>query len=294
MRNKFKYLRPSTSEEASKIKAEYGRRAKCLAGGTDLLLQWRRGETDFEYCLDLTFIPELKYIQNIKKELCIGALTTLAHLEDAAEGNSLKACIRNTVSQMCTPLIRNLATVGGNLCNASPAADLSVLFVALGAQAQILGKSGERSISLEDFFRGVNETVLADDEILTEIRIPLPTLRTGHSFNRVTRTVIDIAQVNTAVSLAVDARGVVVDAKIVLGAVAPVPIRAKAAEQMFVGLEISQVDQGLIGKASEQAASETKPISDIRVSAAYRRQVSKVLVRRSIEESIRNLNGAVS
>jgi len=293
MRNKFKYLRPSTSEEASKIKAEYGRRAKCLAGGTDLYLQWRRGETDFEYCLDLTFIPELKYIQNIKKELCIGALTTLAHLADAVEGNSLKGCIRNTVSQMCTPIIRNLATVGGNLCNASPAADLSVLFVALGAQAQILGKSGERSTPLEDFFRGVNKTVLADDEILTGIRVPLPTLRTGHSFNRVTRTVIDIAQVNTAVSLAVDATRIV-DAKIVLGAVAPVPIRAKAAEQMFAGVEISQVDQGLIGKASEQAASETKPISDIRVSAAYRREVSKVLVRRSIEESIRKLNGAVS
>lgn len=293
MRNKFKYLRPSTSEEASKIKAEYGRRAKCLAGGTDLLLQWRRRETDFEYCLDLTFIPELKYIQNIKKELCIGALTTIAHLEDAVEGNNLKACIRDTVSQMCTPIIRNLATVGGNLCNASPAADLSVLFVALGAQAQILGKSGERSISLEGFFRGVNETVLADDEILTGIRIPLPVFRTGHSFNRVTRTVIDIAQVNTAVSLAVDATRIV-DAKIVLGAVAPVPIRAKTAEQMFVGLEISQVDQGLIETASNQAVTEIKPVSDIRASAAYRRQVSKVLVRRSIEESIRNLNGAVS
>ena len=293
MRNKFKYLRPSTSEEASNIKAEYGRRAKCLAGGTDLLLQWRHGETDFEYCLDLTFIPELKYIQDIKKELCIGALTTLAHLEDAVEGNSLKACIRNTVSRMCTPQLRNLATVGGNLCNASPAADLSVLFVALGAQAQILGKSGERSISLEDFFRGVNETVLADDEILTGIRIPLPAFRTGHSFNRVTRTVIDMAQVNTAVSLAVDATRIV-DVKIILGAVAPVPIRAKTAEQMFVGLEISQVDQGLIEMASNQAVTEIKPVSDIRASAAYRKQVSKVLVRRSIEESIRNLNGVVS
>ncbi len=294
MGNKFKYLRPSTSEEASKVKAEYGRRAKCLAGGTDLLLQWRREETDFEYCLDLTFIPELKYIQNIKKELCIGALTTLAHLEDAVEGNSLKACIRDTVSQMCTPQLRNLATVGGNLCNASPAADLSVLFVALGAQAQILGKSGERSISMEDFFRGVNETVLADDEILTEIRIPLPAFRTGHSFSRVTRTVIDIAQVNTAASLAVDATGVVVDAKIVLGAVAPVPIRSRAAEQMFVGLEISQIDRGVIEMASNQAVTEIKPVSDIRASAAYRRHVSKVLVRRSIEVTIRNLNGAVS
>jgi len=293
MRNKFKYLRPSTPEEASNIKSEYGRRAKCLAGGTDLLLQWRRGETDFEYCLDLTFIPELKYIQNIKKELCIGALTTLAHLEDAVEESSLKACIRNTVSRMCTPQLRNLATVGGNLCNASPAADLSVLFVALGAQAQILGKSGERSISLEDFFRGVKETVLADDEILTGIRVPLPVFRTGHSFNRVTRTVIDMAQVSTAVSLAVDVTRIV-DAKIVLGAVAPVPIRAKTAEQMFVGLEISQVDQGLIEMASNQAVTEIKPVSDIRASAAYRRQVSKVLVRRSIEESIRNLNGVVS
>ncbi len=113
MHHKFKYLRPSTSKEASEMKAEYRRRAKCLAGGTDLLVQWRHRETDFEYCLDLTFIPELKYIRNTEKELCIGALTTLAHLEDAVEGNSLKACIRNTVSQMCTPLIRNLATVGG-------------------------------------------------------------------------------------------------------------------------------------------------------------------------------------
>jgi carbon-monoxide dehydrogenase medium subunit len=156
-----------------------------------------------------------------------------------------------------------------------------------------LGKSGERSISLEDFFRGVNETVLADDEILTGIRVPLPAFRTGHSFNRVTRTVIDMAQVNTAVSLAVDATRIV-DVKIILGAVAPVPIRAKTAEQMFVGLEISQVDQGLIEMASNQAVTEIKPVSDIRASAAYRRQVSKVLVRRSIEESIRNLNGVVS
>ena len=113
MRTKFKYLRPSTPEEASEIKVEYGRRAKCLAGGTDLLLQWRRQQTDFEYCLDLTFVPDLKYVRKQKKELCIGALTTLAHLEDVVEGNGLMACIRDTVSRMCTPLLRNFATNRG-------------------------------------------------------------------------------------------------------------------------------------------------------------------------------------
>lgn len=294
MRNKFKYLRPSSIQEASQLKIEYGRKARCLAGGTDLLLEWRHGQTNFEYCLDLTFIPDLKYIQVQEKELCIGAVTTLSQLEDKSACNNLMDCISQTVILMCTPQIRNSATLGGNLCNASPAADLSVLLMALGAEAQILGKSGPRKEILDNFFRGVNETVLADDEILTEVRIPLPELRTAYSFNRVTRTAIDIAQANAAASIAVDADGIVMDARIVLGAVAPTPIRTKSAEKMLLGLKISRIDRNLIEDTGNQVGIETSPVSDIRASAEYRRHVIKILVKRSIEETIRNLNGAIS
>jgi len=294
MNKKFEYIRAKTPKEACEIKAKYGQKARYLAGGTDLLVEWRRGMTEFKYCIDLTFISGLKYIKRTKKEWRIGALSTLSSLEGASDGSSLMACIRDTTSQMCTPQLRTFATVGGNVSHASPSADLSVLFVALDAEAKILGVSGERTVAMKDFFKGVNKTVLRKDEMLAEIRIPVPELRIAPSFRRVTRTVIDLAQVNTAVCLSVDAGGVVADARIALGAVAPVPIRSRSAEKMLVGLELSKIKKDLIEKVSRQAASDTKPITDIRASAAYRRELSKVLVRRSIEESIQKLQGAIS
>ena len=203
-------------------------------------------------------------------------------------------CMRDVATQMCTPQIRTFATVGGNVSHASPSADLSVLFVALDAEAKIRGVSGERTVAMKDFFKGVNKTVLRKDEMLVEIRVPVPDLKVAPSFRRVTRTVIDLAQVNTAVCLRADAGGVIADARIALGAVAPVPMRSETAERMLVGLEASKIKQDLIEKVSRQAASDTKPITDIRASAAYRREVSKVLVRRSIEESIQKLQGAIS
>ena len=294
MNKKFEYIRAKTPEEACEIKAKYGQKARYLAGGTDLLVEWRRGLTEFKYCIDLTFISGLKYVKRTKKEWCIGALSTLASLEGAGDGSSLMGCIQETTGRMCTPQLRTFATVGGNVSHASPSADLSVLFVALDAEAKILGASGERTVAMKDFFKGVNKTVLREDEMLAEIRVPVPELKVAPSFRRVTRTVIDLAQVNTAVCLSVDAGGVVSDARIALGAVAPVPMRSETAETMLVGLEASKIKEDLIEKVSRQAASDTKPITDIRASAAYRREVSKVLVRRSIEESIQKLQGAIS
>jgi carbon-monoxide dehydrogenase medium subunit len=294
MNKKFEYIRAKTPKEACEIKARYGQKARYLAGGTDLLVEWRRGLTEFKYCIDLTFISGLKYIKRTKREWRIGALSTLASLEGASDGSSLMTCMSDVASQMCTPQIRTFATVGGNVSHASPSADLSVLFVALDAEAKIVGVSGERTVAMKDFFKGVNKTVLRKDEMLAEIRIPVSELRVAPSFRRVTRTVIDLAQVNAAVCLRVDAGGVVADARIALGAVAPVPMRSGAAEKMLVGLEASKIKEDLIEKVSRQAASDTKPITDIRGSAAYRRELSKVLVRRSIEESIQKLQGAIS
>ena len=291
MRAIFKYIRPLTSGEACQLKTRYKGTARCLAGGSDLLLQWRRGEAVFDYCIDLTFISDLKYYECTNKDLRIGALTTLADLENAEALNSYMACIKAAVKQMCTPQLRTLATVGGNLCNASPAADLAVLFLAMGAEVKILGSSSERQIPLEVFFIGVNKTKLGDDEILTDVRIPLPTQKTGVSFSRVGRTVVDIAQVNAAVCITVGSDGVVGDAKIVLGAVAPTPIRSKAAEKILLGLKTTAIGDDVIERAAVTAAADGKPISDIRASAEYRSYISKVLVRRSIEDSIRSING---
>jgi carbon-monoxide dehydrogenase medium subunit len=293
MTRRFEYLRPSTPKEACEIKAQHGQLARYLAGGTDLLLDWRRGDTDFKYCIDLSFISDLKFIKQTQNELCIGTLATLASLENADKGNGLTAALSNTAGQMCTPQIRTFATVGGNLCNASPASDLPVMFIALDGQAKILGVSGERTIAVEDFFKGVNQTVLKDDEMLIEIIVPQPELKTASAYRRATRLVIDCNQTNAAVSLRVDAGGVVNEARIALGAVAPVPLRAKDAEKMLLGLEVSKIDRDLIEKICSQAASETKPITDLRGSAEYRREISRVLVRRCLEESIQKLGGSI-
>ncbi|MHC4464299.1 MAG: FAD binding domain-containing protein, partial [Planctomycetota bacterium] len=221
MTKRFEYLRPSTPKEACEIKAQHGQMARYLAGGTDLLLDWRRGDAEFNYCIDLSFISDLRYIKQTQRELCVGTLATLASLENADDGNGLTAALSNTASQMCTPQIRTFATVGGNLCNASPASDLPVMFIALDGQAKILGVSGERTVAVEDFFTGVNQNVLKEDEMLTEIIVPLPELKTASAYHRATRLVVDCNQTNAAVSLSVDAGAVVNEARIVLGAVAP-------------------------------------------------------------------------
>jgi carbon-monoxide dehydrogenase medium subunit len=216
-------------------------------------------------------------------------MTTLAQLEQYRADGNLMDCIHRAVRTMCTPQLRSYATVGGNLCNASPAADLSVLFVALGGSAIIRGKTGERSIDLTDFFKDVNKTALRGEEMLTAVHIPIPGVNNSPSFARVSRTVVDIAQVNSAVCLGVDSTGRVKEARISLGAVAPTPIRSEAAETLLRGQEVSTINEALIDKVGDQARAEAKPISDIRGTADFRKQIIGVLVKRCIAESIGKL-----
>jgi carbon-monoxide dehydrogenase medium subunit len=294
MTKRFEYQRPSNVREACEMKALHGQQARYLAGGTDLLLDWRRGEIDFKYCIDLTFISDLGYVKQSQTALRVGALTTLSALERADKDNPITMAISNVAAQMATPQIRTYATVGGNLCNGSPASDLPVLFIALDGQAKLQGVSGERTVALEDFYKGVNQTVLDQDEMLIEIGVPVNTMKTATAYQRATRLVVDCNQVNAAVSLSVDGGGVVTYARIALGAVAPTPMRAKEAEKLLLGLKASQINEDLIRKTSGQAASETRPITDLRSSAAYRRYISQVLVKRCLEESIQHLQAAGS
>ena len=288
MTKPFEYLRPSTSEEAIALKAKYKDRARYWAGGTDLMLQWRAGEVDIDYCIDLTFVPTLNYIENERDSVRIGAMTSLDALDNAASLNQLMEVIGYTARLMCTKQTRTISTVGGNMCNASPGADLSPLFVALDSEATIMGSDGSRTVLMENFFQGVNETILKDEELLVEIRVPVPDHPREACYKRVARTFVDIALISSAVSISSD-NGVVTDARISLGSVAPVPIRSRAAEQKLIGSILSEIDDDILEEIGQLAATDASPISDIRAGKEYRLDMCTVLTRRSLEESVRNL-----
>jgi carbon-monoxide dehydrogenase medium subunit len=293
MRKPFQYLRPATPQEAVEMKAAHGARAIYWAGGTDLVLLWQRGEVSPDYCIDLTFLCDLDYIVKEAGEMRIGALASLDALDRASGMNRLAATLGYTSRLMCTPQTRTIATVGGNLCNASPAADLSPLFVALDSIARIRGNVGERSVPMERFFRGVNETALEGEEMLVEVAVPVPAERREACYQRVARTVVDIALVSAAVSVtATD--GHVGDARIALGSVAPVPIRCRAAEDLLRGAELARLDAALLAEAGELAAREARAISDVRAGKAYRQKMCAVLTRRALGQSVERLRGGAS
>ncbi len=283
MRRHFKYLRPATGAEAVEMKATYGSRSKYWAGGTDLLLQWQRDEVDFDYCIDLTFVPELRGVKQEDDLIRIGATTPLGMLERAGDMHPLVAYLGGVARRMCTPQTRTLATVGGNLCNASPAADLAPPLIALDATARALGRNGIRTIPVADFAIGVNRTALIDDELLFDVTLPTSIPRSA-GFERIGRTAVDIALVVAAASVTAS-DGKIDDARVSLGAIAPTPLRCATAEQLLVGARIGSLN-GLLDKAAAHAAEETRPISDIRTTAEYRRHVSRVLVRRALEQAI--------
>ena len=293
MKKPFGYLRPNTVVEAIAMKAEHGDRASYWAGGTDLMLQWRRGDVDIDYCIDLTRLAELDGIDECKGEVRIGAMASLDALDRTAPMNSLMDVLGYTARLMCTKQTRTIGTVGGNMCNASPGADLSPLFVALDARAVLAGTKGRRAVPMESFFTGVNRTVLSGEELLCSIVVPVPEERREASYRRVARTVVDIALVSAAVSVT-EADGVISDVRIALGSVAPVPIRVPEGERMLVGCVSNAVDETILEEAGSRAADAAKPISDVRAGEAYRRQMCAVLTRRALKDALTRMNGAES
>ena len=288
MKQPFEYLRPNTSEEAVALKAKHKDRARYWAGGTDLMLQWRAGELDIDYCIDLTYLPTLSYVENEQGSVRIGSMASLDDLDYAADSNQLMEVIGHTARLMCTKQTRTISTVGGNMCNASPSADLSVLFVALDCESTIMGSGGSRTVLVENFFKGVNETILKDDELLIEIRLPVPEYPKEACYKRIARTFVDIALISSAVSIS-STNGVVTDARISLGSVAPVPIRSRTAEQKLIGLNLLEVDDDILEEAGQLAATDASPISDVRAGKVYRQDMCKVLTRRTVEESVQKL-----
>jgi carbon-monoxide dehydrogenase medium subunit len=288
----FEYLRPMTPSEAFRLKAKHGRQAAFIAGGTDLVPQIQEGLVAPNYCVDMSFIPDFDYIRCDRENICIGALTKVATLEESIDIARLIPILGQAANHLGSPQIRNMATIGGNICNASPCADLAVSLLALGAELKLLSVDGERRVALEDFYQGSDiqddmlqeeiPTVLKENELLGEIKISVPSFETQTTFSKLRRTAVDIAIVNVAVSMSLDGDGIVSDVKIALGSVAPTPMRSRDAENLLVGVNVSEIDNLMLEKAGRGAAEETRPITDIRGSAEYRRIISEVMVRQGI------------
>ena len=201
MRKKFAYLRPASVAEALELKAKYGAAAQFLAGGTDLIGEWKREVTAFDYVIDITRLSELSYIKEDGGDLRVGALTTLAEIADATPVDALVICMSSAAQRMATPQIRTIATIGGNICHASPCADMAVILTMFDAVAVVRSTEGERTIPMSEFFTGNKSTTMRDDELLVEVRMPLPERPTRAVFESATRASVDLAQASAGVCL---------------------------------------------------------------------------------------------
>lgn len=280
-------LFPKTLAEALSLLKKHKGEARTFAGGTDLLNKMKRREVVPKLLIDLKRIPDLKLIKYDKViGLRIGAATTLAEILESRTARKHCPILVEAVSQMASPQIRNTGTIGGNLCNAVPSADTAPPLIAAGAHLKLVGLNKKvRTVSAEDFFKGPNKTVLGPIELLSEIQIPPASSHSSGTYLKHTlRREMDLAIVGVATHLTVDSRkDACRDVKIVLGAVAPVPMRAKKAEDALRGKTLSDE---LIEKAAEIASKESRPIDDIRGSAEYRKEMVRVLTKRALKKCV--------
>ncbi|MBW8012076.1 MAG: xanthine dehydrogenase family protein subunit M [Chloroflexi bacterium] len=281
----FEYFEPKELEEASSAFFEHGSEAAILAGGTDLLNMLKANILKPKVVINIKGVPGLSGIEEIDGELQLGTLTSIHDLETSKIIQENFPALSEAASFLGSIQIRFLATVGGNICRAAPSAETAPPLMAYDAQVYMYGPNGERSLPLKEFFSGPGQTVLAEGEILTKFKLPIPALRSGSAYLRHSiRQLMDLAIVNVAVSLTLDEDSETIkEARIVLGAVAPTPMHASAAEKELIGkpatLEIFE-------KAAQTAAQESKPISDVRSTQDYRRAMVQLFTRRALEKAL--------
>jgi carbon-monoxide dehydrogenase medium subunit len=278
---RFEYHAPASLPEALELLSRWGEKAKVFAGGTDLLVSMKKREVLPNHLINLKGISELKGVSDEKEGLKIGALVTLWEIERSKTVKEKYSILWEAVSVMASPQVRTLGTIGGNLSSAVPSADTAPPLIALGASVSLKGIHGERRVRVEDFFRGPGESVLKPDEILTQILIPKPSDGSGGTYLKMMRrNALDLALVGVAVSLRLDSeRKVCKEARIVLGAVAPTPIRAPKAEEILIGKEMNEA---LAKEAGRMASEEARPISDVRASMEYRQTIISILTKRAL------------
>ena len=281
----IKLFRPHSLEEALSQRADYGRDALPIAGGQSLLVMLRNKLIDPKVLLDLEPLGELRDLQPRADGISIGAMTTFFDLISSAGVHKASPILAQAAAKVGSTAIRNLGTIGGNLCHNEPGADLPPALLALNASVELRSRKGTRKVPLTEFFQGYFETAVEADEILS--RVDIPTLPQGACGAYIKHSISpeDLAIAGVAVVLVPDGKNPVSarELRIGLGGVSPVPLRALKAEAALNGRALTD---DAIRAAAEIAASEAEPMSDPHSSADYRRKMIKVLVRRALAAAI--------
>src|SRR3989338_1700862 len=285
----MEYFEPKTISEAVSLLAKYGESAKVVAGGTDVIVDIKFKEEP--PCLvNIKRIPALSYVREDKGFLRIGALTPIREIETSPLVRQKLPLLWESAHQFASLQIRNTATIGGNVCRASPSGETLAPLLVLEASAIARFSKGEKKLPFTELFLGPGKTLLGAKGLLREIEVPLPSKESrGAYLKQAVRGAMDIAMVGVAVLVAPDGGGKKArDVRIGLGAVAPTPIRAKRAEKALRGKTMARA---LVEEAARIAASESSPISDQRSSADYRRWIVETLTRRGLEQSWKAVTG---
>jgi len=286
---KFEYHTPTSLYKALDLLDKYDGKARVFAGGTDLLVSMKKREVLPGHLISLKGIAKLKGIHDEKKGMKIGALVTLGEIEHSKIIQDRFCVLWDAVQVMASLQVRNLATIGGNLCSAAPSADTAPPLIVLDASAEIISANGKRKVLVENFFKGPGESVLKPGEILTQIMIPNPPQKSaGAYFKLMRRAAMDLAQVGVAVCLSLDSeKRICKGARIALGAVGSTPIRALRAEQVLLNEGVNET----VGKeAGKIAAQEANPRSSVRASKEYRKEMIEVLTKRAVMEAYQRIN----
>jgi carbon-monoxide dehydrogenase medium subunit len=281
------YHRPNNVDKALEILTEYGNNAQVIAGGTDILPQRPGGKNagNGKHLVDIAHMG-LDYIKEGKDGIHIGAAATINSIGAfPLFSSSPFLALSEAVACHSTQTIRNRATIGGNVCNASPCADLALPLLALDVRLMVTGPGGNRQIPIQNFYMGTNLCALDSNEMLLEICIPFCEEKTGTSFLKLGRqqTAIDMALVNVATCLTMEGQ-CCNTVRIALGSVGPIPFRATTAEAILAG---NLPDKEAIQQAAKAAAEAAAPLDDIRATAAYRKKMVAILVRQAFENSLR-------
>ncbi|HEX6383902.1 MAG TPA: xanthine dehydrogenase family protein subunit M [Anaerolineae bacterium] len=284
---KFEYFAPETLDEAVNLLSQHGYSAKVLAGGQSLIPAMRFRLAVPEVLIDINRIDGLSAIREGNGHLAIGALTREADVDASDLVHRKYPLLADTARVIADPLVRNMATIGGNLAHADPANDHPATMLAYGAEVVAVGPNGERTIAIDDFFVDLFENSLTDDEILREIRIPTPPAHSGGAYVKVERKVGDFATAAVAVQLTMDGE-TCTSARIGLTNVSPTPMRATSAEASLVG---QTLNEDAIRAAGTAAAAECDPSPDLRGSVEYKRDLVRVITMRAIQRALERAKG---
>ena len=287
MKVTFDMLTPASLQEALGMLEKDGEHITPVAGGTNLIVDCQSGRHQPAVVMNVHNLSELSFIEEQDGSIQVGGGTTIRAIEQSELIKQTSNALYKASIQFANPLIRNRATLAGNLCDGSPASDMAVPLLALGAEVQLTSKTGSRWMPLDSFFVHVRKTQRKAEELLTTVSWSIPAQNSANAFYKLGLRKADaISVVSLAVYVAMGSNGRISEVRIALGSVAPTPLRAYEAEAL---LKDKEPDESLFAQAAKSAAMACSPISDVRATAEYRREMVEVLVKRLLRACVEQI-----